>query len=468
MNPRISSTSRVLFLCVGILMVGLLTVTGCTTRKVGPTGPGNTYEVGGAPPASVTLMGVVRDQDGAPVSGAVVRLDDGQATITDAQGNYSFDGIDARQYGISVYRKGYTSSYRSTTASGDLADAGTIVIRPFDKVNGYSERDTRMDASGTVKELVRVETVSDGLDGRPSSAAVELPYGVRITDREGRPMDAAIPLSVAPLSIPEAPGLDSEVSDQATGTVERNFPVASAEFGPSGAVFDRPVTITIALPVSLSPGTELFLKFYNEQTGRWEEPVASDGTRILAKVNPNGRSASAGVSHFTTYGVLLQFTVVKPEQPTTVAISSIVRDILRGDSPDVDIQLGGTVSFTGTSSNDFRSIAKSFLEIEFGFSRGRLSDSGSLVPSRISFADPTISKVTVNILSELFSGVTVKLARKNPVTLVEVETIGQDVAKVNKTRLGLVEITKTIAAGHASGHASGHSSGGIHDSGIGF
>jgi hypothetical protein len=440
--------------------MGMLTVIGCTAKKVGPNGPGNSYEVDTPAPTSVTVMGVVNDQNGMPVVGATVRLDDGASTVTDGQGRYRFDDVEPGLHGVAVYKKGRTAGYASVLVGGEEIDAEPVVVKPFEEVEGYAEEHAPVDDGGAIGETVRVETASDGEDGRPALASVSLPKGVKIVGKDGQPVatEGEVPISVAPLSIFEVPGLmgGSEVID---GRIEKDFPVASAEFGPSGVVFDRPVTITIGLPIPLSPGTQLPFRFYNEEAERWEDVTADDGTRVFATVNPDGQSASAGVLHFTTFGIVLLVTVERP-MPTE---AMMVTNIAQGG--DIVVDLGGSVTFSGTPSQSFLFIAKIFLEIEFGLSQGRLSQ--GFLQSRISFTDRTISSVTVTVIQETFSGVTVslRLVRKSSTSP---ETIESGSATVMKKRLGPVSVTRTIPAGHASGHASGHSSGGIHDSGIGF
>jgi hypothetical protein len=453
-------------LLAGLFMVGALVITGCTTQKVEPTGPGNAYEVDTPAPTSVTVTGVVSDPDVTLVVVAVVRLDDGRSTVTDGKGTYHFDDVEAGGHGVAIYKQGHTAGYRAIVVSGDKADVDPVVVKPFERVDGYVEHPAPMSGEGAVEEAVLVETVSDGQDGRPAVAAVAVPKGVKITGQDGQLLatEGALQVSVAPLSISEVPGLVGG-SEVVGGRIEKDFPIASAEFGPSGVVFDRPVMITIGLPMRLSPGAQLHLQFYNEGNEEWEDAMAKDGAQVFAKVNADGRSASAEVWHFTTYGVLLKFTVDRPAQPTQITTSSVVKNIAQDGPADIDLQLGGTVTFSGESSTNFQNIAKTFLEIEFGLSRGRLS--AGFIPSRISFTDRTISRVTVTVSEETFSGITVSLKWRNPVTLAD-ETIDSGGATVTKKRLGSVEVTRTIPAGHASGHASGHSSGGIHDSGIGF
>ena len=68
-----------------------------------------------------------------------------------------------------------------------------------------------------------------------------------------------------------------------------------ADFGPDGTVFKKSVRITIPSPHPLKPGDEYALFMWNEDEGAWQE------TEFIARVDPNGASYSAYVTHFTTY-----------------------------------------------------------------------------------------------------------------------------------------------------------------------
>lgn len=68
-----------------------------------------------------------------------------------------------------------------------------------------------------------------------------------------------------------------------------------ADFGPDGTVFEKPVRITIPSPHPLNPGDEYALFMWDEEDGAWQE------TEFIAKVDPNGTSYSADVTHFTTF-----------------------------------------------------------------------------------------------------------------------------------------------------------------------
>jgi hypothetical protein len=71
-----------------------------------------------------------------------------------------------------------------------------------------------------------------------------------------------------------------------------------ATFGPSGLVFELPVTITLPLNAALEPGTQSPLYEFNPTDGSWNQ------TGFQATVGPGGRSASAEVTHFSTFVIV--------------------------------------------------------------------------------------------------------------------------------------------------------------------
>lgn len=73
--------------------------------------------------------------------------------------------------------------------------------------------------------------------------------------------------------------------------------LGAASFGPDGLAFRTNVTIIIPLDESKSPGTHLSLFVYDPQTEEFVD------TGVFAQVNPDGRTASAKVDHFSTYAV---------------------------------------------------------------------------------------------------------------------------------------------------------------------
>ncbi|MFH0914695.1 MAG: hypothetical protein V1849_05370, partial [Chloroflexota bacterium] len=108
----------------------------------------------------------------------------------------------------------------------------------------------------------------------------------------------------------------SSLSIMPTPPGQRPSPPAGAnmvavpyDFGPSGATFSPPVTLTLSYdPALILMGvseTSLTIAWWNTSVGRWET--------LTSVVNTASRTVSAEVSHFTTFTVL-----TKPPTPTPI------------------------------------------------------------------------------------------------------------------------------------------------------
>ena len=90
---------------------------------------------------------------------------------------------------------------------------------------------------------------------------------------------------------------DTQVSVGAVRLPEREGVtfLGAGGFRPHGLRFSKPATITLRLSERFNPDTLLTLFYYDEANGRLRD------LGPLAKVNTDGRSASAPVEHFSTY-----------------------------------------------------------------------------------------------------------------------------------------------------------------------
>lgn len=73
--------------------------------------------------------------------------------------------------------------------------------------------------------------------------------------------------------------------------------MGAAQFGPSGTTFSVPVTVSIPLTVTMTPGRTFPLQVLNETTGQYSN------SGFTATVSADGKSATAPVTHFSTYTV---------------------------------------------------------------------------------------------------------------------------------------------------------------------
>jgi len=85
--------------------------------------------------------------------------------------------------------------------------------------------------------------------------------------------------------------------------------LGAAEFGPAGLIFTQAVTISLPLIRHLDPGTALNLMLFN--------PTNSTFTDLgpVATVGPNGDFATASVTHFSVYVVVVPLPAIFPDPP---------------------------------------------------------------------------------------------------------------------------------------------------------
>lgn len=140
-----TTSSVTQFVAVGLLALAL-GLTGC--------GGGG----GGAP---LTLSGVVRDDGSlAPVAGARVAANTGQATTADANGQFALNGLSAQTTSLTVAALGYETASVPVRSGGGSVSVGNVYLRPA-ALLGYGN------ITGTVTEA-----------GAPADGAI-LQAGVR-------------------------------------------------------------------------------------------------------------------------------------------------------------------------------------------------------------------------------------------------------------------------------------------------
>jgi hypothetical protein len=141
--------------------------------------------------------------------------------------------------------------------------------------------------------LANVSAQGIQLQLQASGRTVSASSGANVISRDGS-TSIAIP-----------PGaLQSDTAVQVSSVTVSTLPdptttqkvVAAVKAEPSGTKFQIPVTLTFPLAVQLTPGTEVPVLIFNPSTNSYD---GSDG--FTAMVDDSGRTASAKVTHFTTF-----------------------------------------------------------------------------------------------------------------------------------------------------------------------
>jgi hypothetical protein len=121
--------------------------------------------------------------------------------------------------------------------------------------------------------------------------------------------------------------------------------VASVDAEPTGTVFNIPVRLTFPLSVQLTPGTQVPVLIYTAQG-------AYQNSGFTAIVDASGRTASAEVTHFTTYAVGLsadQIISVTSISPTSGVAGTT-------STPGTVVMISGS-GFSATASNNIVTFA---------------------------------------------------------------------------------------------------------------
>ncbi|HVP25720.1 MAG TPA: PKD domain-containing protein [Methanomicrobiales archaeon] len=178
---------------------------------------------------------------------------------------------------------GQTGSSGSPPSAKDRAaweqpqPAGTAAAeRPAATYYGEGKLDT------TVAGLTRDPVV---IQSRDHGAGLAIRAGTLVLDNSGQPLTL---VSADPVSAGAVPPVTGDASIFFTGL--------AYDFGPDGATFNPPATISFTVPDSQwSPDTGYSIRTYAEQAGSWED--------VPTSVDPATRTASGQVSHLCIFGL---------------------------------------------------------------------------------------------------------------------------------------------------------------------
>jgi len=131
-------------------------------------------------------------------------------------------------------------------------------------------------------------------------ASLRIASGVKALDANG---EALANVTISSLSGDAVPPLP-------TGATFELVEGCAYEFGPDGATFDPPITLTFEIPEDVWKTLDLNghgfkVKWYNKQSGKWED--------ILTKVIPGTRWVEAEIEHFSTFALFKVPTTPEPK-----------------------------------------------------------------------------------------------------------------------------------------------------------
>jgi hypothetical protein len=171
---------------------------------------------------------------------------------------------------------------------------------------------------------VMVETIS--LTSADGNASAEIPAGTNASDAEGNPL-AEITCERPDTPAPVPP--DSNM-------------IAVYDFGPDGATFDPPLTMTIEYDPALIPGggteEDLVIAYFDIERGEW---VVLDSV-----VDPITRTVTAQASHFTEFAIL---GLVSAPTAFTLSDPTVVpAEVEEGETAEVTVDVANTGELEAT------------------------------------------------------------------------------------------------------------------------
>jgi len=131
-------------------------------------------------------------------------------------------------------------------------------------------------------------------------ASLRIASGVKALDANGKALANVTISSLSGDAVPPLP----------TGATFELVKGCAYEFGPDGATFDPPITLTFEIPEDVWKTLDLNghgfkVKWYNKQSGKWED--------ILTKVIPGTRWVEAEIEHFSTFALFKVPTTPEPK-----------------------------------------------------------------------------------------------------------------------------------------------------------
>ena len=166
-----------------------------------------------------------------------------------------------------------------------------------------SDASTVSVSGGLITGVVKgTATITVSIEGKTASVDVEVRDGavVTVAGASFSLFENAVSVAVPAGAVTQTRNIS--VKPSASSPAARRFVLGTAyDFGPEGAVFQAPVTITIKYdPTKVAPDSpESGLQLYEVAQGAWHVVAGST-------VDVSAHAVSGNVTHFSTYGVLMQ------------------------------------------------------------------------------------------------------------------------------------------------------------------
>jgi len=190
---------------------------------------------------------------------------------------------------------------------------------------------------GVVTETIE-QTFADG------AASIKVPEGTIALSSEGTPLEA---IEVVPVDEPPEPPADTNVIGLAY------------DFGPDGATFDPPITITLVYDPALLPEgvaeEDLVIAYFDVGTGTWRE--------LECVVDPATNTITAQVIHFTVFAILAE--IPKPASFSVSNLTLSPAEAVTGESVTITavVKNNGDLPGTYTATLKVNGVAEETKEV---------------------------------------------------------------------------------------------------------
>jgi len=240
--------------------------------------------------------------------------------VTWPQGNYQIDTV----LTTATYNPGSGTTFTKTSSSFTLGTGGGGIAPTT--TPGTTSLTGKINAAGMFTEAV-IASSADSL------VSLTIAQGVVGLTSTGTPLTE---ITIVPMASPPAPPAQSNVIG------------LTYNFGPSGATFNPPITVTftydpLAVPTGVNPA-DLVIAYYDTATGTWIEL-----TNIV--VNTTTHQITAQVSHFTAFEVI---AYTAPASFTASSLSITPATVNAGATSTIKV----TVANNGDLSGSFDVVLK--------------------------------------------------------------------------------------------------------------
>jgi hypothetical protein len=175
------------------------------------------------------------------------------------------------------------------------------------------EEEFKIGSDGKIEDRIEA-TSADGM------LTLTIKAGTIALDEDGEPLES----------------LESAVDESPPDPPEGAHVIGAFDFGPDGATFDPPITITWNYdPEDLPENMDLVIAYYDEDDGEW----------VYLPVERINNTLTASVSHFTSFALI---AVPKPAAFTLSSLAVSPTEVAPGEKVNISVSVANTGGTEGS------------------------------------------------------------------------------------------------------------------------